>query len=41
MGGSTKVDTALAYEPNLPKQWQVDEGVDANIPRIEWKKQVI
>ena len=43
MGGTTKVGTALAYQPNLPKQWQVSEGADANIPRIEWKntKQVI
>lgn len=43
MGGTTKVGTALVYQPDLPKQWQVSEGADVNIliPRIEWKNQAI
>jgi 2,4-dienoyl-CoA reductase-like NADH-dependent reductase (Old Yellow Enzyme family) len=35
------IATALAYEPDLPKQWQADQGVDVKVPRIEWKNRTM
>lgn len=29
--------TALAYEPDLPKQWQADKSVDVDLPRLTWR----
>lgn len=35
------IATALAYEPDLPKQWQADQGVDVKVPRIEWRNRTM
>lgn len=35
------IATALAYEPDLPNQWQTDQGLDVNLPRVEWENKTM
>lgn len=35
------IATALAYEPDLPKQWLAGQGVDVGLPKIEWKNRTM
>ena len=35
------IATALAYEPDLPNQWQAGQGMDVALPKIEWKNRTM